>query len=64
MLGYPVECVLSCWWKGKQALDTKSMVLTCAHIVWLCVRAGESDPIKKNPEEDPWIRSGTQVRSG
>lgn len=24
--------------------------------------AGESDPIKKNPEEDPWVRSGTQVR--
>jgi magnesium-transporting ATPase (P-type) len=22
---------------------------------------GESDPIKKNPEEDPWCRSGTQV---
>jgi len=25
---------------------------------------GESDPIKKNPEEDPWCRSGTQVRAG
>ena len=23
---------------------------------------GESDPIKKNLESDPWIRSGTQVR--
>jgi len=22
---------------------------------------GESDPIKKSPEEDPWCRSGTQV---
>lgn len=26
--------------------------------------AGESDPIKKNPEEDPWVRSGTQVSQG
>ncbi|WIA22054.1 hypothetical protein OEZ85_004399 [Tetradesmus obliquus] len=25
---------------------------------------GESDPIKKNPEEDPWVRSGTQVSEG
>lgn len=25
---------------------------------------GESDPIKKNPEEDPWCRSGTQVSEG
>ena len=24
---------------------------------------GESDPIKKNKEEDPWVRSGTQVRA-
>lgn len=23
---------------------------------------GESDPIKKSAEEDPWCRSGTQVR--
>jgi hypothetical protein len=32
----------------------------------LCVMlhcAGESDPIKKIPEEDPWVRSGTQVSS-
>jgi hypothetical protein len=26
--------------------------------------AGESDPIKKNPEEDPWVRGGTQVGLG
>ncbi|KAI8477413.1 MAG: hypothetical protein J3K34DRAFT_453016 [Monoraphidium minutum] len=25
---------------------------------------GESDPIKKSPEEDPWCRSGTQVSEG
>eukprot|EP00882_Tetradesmus_deserticola_P028259 GHRQ01031469.1.p1 GENE.GHRQ01031469.1~~GHRQ01031469.1.p1 ORF type:complete len:192 (+),score=37.16 GHRQ01031469.1:270-845(+) len=25
---------------------------------------GESDPIKKIPEEDPWVRSGTQVSEG
>eukprot|EP00878_Enallax_costatus_P000995 GHUV01001127.1.p1 GENE.GHUV01001127.1~~GHUV01001127.1.p1 ORF type:complete len:1156 (+),score=304.08 GHUV01001127.1:371-3838(+) len=25
---------------------------------------GESDPIKKTPEEDPWVRSGTQVSEG
>ncbi|KAG2500891.1 hypothetical protein HYH03_001650 [Edaphochlamys debaryana] len=25
---------------------------------------GESDPIKKNPEEDCWVRSGTQVTEG
>eukprot|EP00879_Flechtneria_rotunda_P003828 GHRR01004068.1.p1 GENE.GHRR01004068.1~~GHRR01004068.1.p1 ORF type:complete len:993 (+),score=315.28 GHRR01004068.1:1703-4681(+) len=25
---------------------------------------GESDPIKKYPEEDPWVRSGTQVSEG
>lgn len=24
---------------------------------------GESDPIKKSVDEDPWCRSGTQVRS-
>lgn len=24
---------------------------------------GESDPIKKNTDEDPWVRSGTQVRA-
>lgn len=32
-----------------------------------CVRlpcVGESDPIKKNPEDDPWVRSGTQVSEG
>lgn len=22
---------------------------------------GEGDPIHKNPEQDPWVRSGTQV---
>ena len=25
---------------------------------------GESDPIKKGPEDDPWCRSGTQVSEG
>ncbi|PNW74900.1 hypothetical protein CHLRE_12g505350v5 [Chlamydomonas reinhardtii] len=25
---------------------------------------GESDPIKKNTDEDPWVRSGTQVTEG
>ena len=25
---------------------------------------GESDPIKKSPDEDPWCRSGTQVSEG
>ncbi len=25
---------------------------------------GESDPIKKTPEEDCWVRSGTQVSGG
>lgn len=29
-----------------------------------CFLAGESDPIKKSPEEDPWVRSGTQVSEG
>lgn len=24
---------------------------------------GESDPIKKSPDEDPWCRSGTQASS-
>lgn len=33
-------------------------------MAWLSVCAGESDPIKKYPEEDPWIRSGTQVGRG
>jgi P-type Ca2+ transporter type 2C len=25
---------------------------------------GESDPVKKGPEKDPWVRSGTQVTEG
>ena len=25
---------------------------------------GESDPVKKDPEADPWVRSGTTVNEG
>ncbi len=25
---------------------------------------GESDPVKKGPGDEPWVRSGTQVRPG
>lgn len=35
----------------------------CYCCAW-CLNAGESDPIKKSPDEDPWVRSGTQVSEG
>jgi hypothetical protein len=34
--------------------------VTLAHTLFSL--SGEGDPIKKNVDEDPWIRSGTQVR--
>jgi hypothetical protein len=41
-----------------------SPIPCCSQYVLFVVplAAGESDPIKKTPEEDPWVRSGTQVR--
>ena len=38
--------------------DTHGLVIDEASLT------GESDPIKKSQENDPWIRSGTQVGCG
>ncbi len=36
-------------------IDSQGLVLDEASLT------GESDPIKKNPDSDPWVRSGTTV---
>jgi Ca2+-transporting ATPase len=39
----------------------KALLLMLLHP---CAHSGESDPIKKSTEDDPWCRSGTQVSEG
>lgn len=48
--------LVASWWRERH-------IYTSVLAAWR-QSAGESDPIKKNPEEDPWVRSGTQVSQG
>ena len=38
-------------------IDTQDLIIDEASLT------GESEPIKKSQDEDPWVRSGTQVRA-
>jgi hypothetical protein len=52
-------CVSPVW---LRVLITQTACVSCVTLTCHSSHSsGESDPIKKNPEEDPWIRSGTQV---
>jgi Ca2+-transporting ATPase len=66
----PADCACACAALSlASATDVMSPHLPpspppCPQVVDEASLTGESDPIKKSPDEDPWCRSGTQVSEG